>query len=193
MSDPKAALRASFAALSPVDWSDVPKDNLAAFLKDVFAHAEELTNSIPLPESSETSFPGVSTSQKANAAAETAVDPHETALDKRHEHLKKAWGKPINKPNTKDNPLHVYMYKAAAYDKRGAWFARRSIHKGLPFSTWKKAMRREFLTSLKVKKGPGSGAVRGLAGDQRLEREVIDEAGNVEGKCIARITLRIIV
>ena len=43
------------------------------------------------------------------------------------------------------------------------------------------AMQREFLESLAVKKGPGSGAVRSIAGDKRIEKKIIEGMGKLEG------------
>lgn len=179
MTDPKATLKAGFAALGPVEWADI-SGSLSDFLKKTFTHAEQLANSCPLPQTDEDTFAKNPSSYRAKAPVDTLVEPHATTLDRRHEDLQKIWGKPINK--AKDNPLHVWMYKTAGTDKRGAWFARRSIHRGLPFSKWKTAMQREFLTSLKVQEGPGSGAVRGIAGDRRIESETVDGVGSAEGE-----------
>lgn len=93
--------------------------------------------------------------------------------------LQQCWGKPI-KFNPKDNPHHVAMYKMAARDRHGAWFARRSVHEGIGFSKFRRAMQQEFPESLRVEGGAGAGAVRGIAADRRLERIDVEGLGVLE-------------
>lgn len=71
----------------------------------------------------------------------------------------------------------------AGNDRHGAWFARRSVHEGLGFTKWKRAMQREFAKSLAVEGGPGEGSVRGIGADRRLERKVVDGVGQLDGMC----------
>lgn len=174
-------LKTAFSALEPLEWSDIPKDDLATFLKENFIQAELIANSVPLPPSTDTTNARASSTKTAASAAETLVTAQPNELDLKNVELQKVWGKPI-KINAKDNPLNVSVYKAAGHDRRGAWFARRSVHTGLSYEKWQSAMQREFATSLKVKKGPGSGAVRGIAGDKRLEKLSAEGTGDVEGK-----------
>lgn len=93
--------------------------------------------------------------------------------------LQQSWGKPI-KFNAKDNPHHVAMFKMAARDRHGAWFARRSVHEGIGFTKFRRAMQREFPESLRVEGGAGAGAVRGLAADRRLEQIDVEGLGLLE-------------
>jgi hypothetical protein len=74
------------------------------------------------------------------------------------------------------------MYKMAGHDRHGAWFARRSVHEGLGFDKWKRAMQTEFAESLAVTGGPGAGSIRGIGADRRLERKLVDSVGKVEGE-----------
>jgi hypothetical protein len=69
----------------------------------------------------------------------------------------------------------------AGHDRHGAWFARTSVHEGLGFEKWKKAMMREFPESLAVQGGPGEGNIRGIGGDRRLESKVAGGVGKLEG------------
>ena len=73
------------------------------------------------------------------------------------------------------------VYKLSSKDGRGAWFARRSVHEGLPFSQWKDGLQGEFPESLKVQGGPGEGNVRGIGGERRVERREIERVGTMEG------------
>ena len=73
------------------------------------------------------------------------------------------------------------MFKMAGHDRHGAWFARTSVHEGLGFSKWKRAMMREFPESLEVEGGPGVGNVRGIGGDKRLEDIEVEGVGKLEG------------
>lgn len=84
--------------------------------------------------------------------------------------------------NAKENPLNIPIYKLSGKDGRGAWFARRSVHKGLPFSRWKSKMQVEMDETLKarqeeLKQGrvPAT-SIRGIGGDRRLEQVEIKES-----------------
>ncbi|OBT60577.1 hypothetical protein VE03_10012 [Pseudogymnoascus sp. 23342-1-I1] len=71
------------------------------------------------------------------------------------------------------------IYKLAGSDGRGAWFARRSIHCGLGFSRFQRALQLEFPETMKVDGGPGVGNIRGIGGERRVEcREA--EGGKME-------------
>jgi hypothetical protein len=98
--------------------------------------------------------------------------------------MQSLWGKPL-KIAPKDNPLSIPVYKLAARDGRGAWFARRSVHSGLNFDRWSEAIQREFPTSLAVKGAPGEGNVRGIGADERLERIEVEGCGRLDGSCAA--------
>ncbi|KAF4552167.1 Hypothetical protein D9617_11g010160 [Elsinoe fawcettii] len=174
-------LHESLKTLSPVDFADVPLDNLTEYLKSHLEAAELICNSVPDPpggepfESSQPlhSEPDLAGSHKDIAAsAARAPTPHE-----HHAKLQSSWGKPLK---VGQNPLDVKVYKMAAHDRHGAWFARRSVHEGISFSRVRKAMRWEFLESMAVQGGPGAGAVRGLAVDTRLEKKKVGQLGQLE-------------
>ena len=74
------------------------------------------------------------------------------------------------------------VYKLGAKDGKGAWFARRSVHEGLGFTKWKKALEREFPETMKVQGGPGEGNIRGIGGESRVEFMTVEEVGKMEGK-----------
>lgn len=77
--------------------------------------------------------------------------------------------------NAKENPLNIPIYKLSGKDGKGAWFARRSVHKGLPFSRWKSKMQVEMDETLRarqeeLKQGRiPTTSIRGIGGDRRLE------------------------
>ena len=75
------------------------------------------------------------------------------------------------------------IYKMSGKDGRGAWFARRSVHDGLDFSTWKDGLQAEFPESIKVLGGPGEGNIRGIGGETRVEKREIEGVGTMEGEC----------
>lgn len=169
--------------LGPVNWSDVPSDNLGPFLQSIFQDAELICNSVPGPDGgidlSEAqpakSEPDSASSAKDVVTSETRPPPpHPDYAD-----LQKAWGKP-QKINAKDNPLGISVYKMAGKDRNGAWFARRSVHEGISFTKFRKGMQREFAESLAVQGGPGEGNVRGIGGDRRLERKKVEGTGQLE-------------
>lgn len=162
-----ADLHRALEALAPVHWTDVPLDALPRYLTDTFTAGELLCNSVPPPANGEPfhaakpHHPRPNLARSANdmhASLARAFPPH-----KHHEELQRHWGKPY-KFKAEQNPHAVALYKMAGHDRHGAWFARRSVHEGLGFAQFQKAMRREFPHSLTVPGGPGAGAVRGLAG-----------------------------
>jgi hypothetical protein len=95
--------------------------------------------------------------------------------------LQKEW-KSV-KLNAKENPLGMSVYKLAGKDGKGSWFARRSVHEGLGFKKWKTALQREFPETLKVQGGPGEGNIRGIGGEERVEYQVEEGVGTMEGVC----------
>lgn len=178
-----AELHEALTHLGPVDWEEVPKDSLEQYLDDSFTAGELICNSVPpLPNGTPFSdskphlhMPNLAKSHKdIHPSAARASPPH-----KEHESLQKHWGKPM-RFNKRDNPLDINVFKMAGHDRHGAWFARRSVHEGLGFDKFKRAMMREFAESLTVTGGPGAGAIRGLAADRRLERIDVPGVGKLE-------------
>lgn len=179
-----AQLHEALQTLRPKDFAtDVPVDDLANFMRNIFANAETIVNSVPQPPGG-TDF--LSSKRKRtdingahNASEMTVADARAPPFDPSFEDIQKAWGKPIK---ANPNPLSVAVYKMAGADRYGSWFARRSVHEGLGFTKWKKALQREFVESLAVQGDPGSGSIRGIGGDRRLEEKVVDGLGKLEGE-----------
>jgi len=176
-------LHDALKALDSTEWSDVPADNPKSFLQHQFEAGELICNSVPPPPGGtayDAATPSQSTVDSASSSKDVSIsdarpqDPHPS-----HVELRSAWGKPM-KLSAKDNPLGVSVYKMAGKDRNGAWFARRSIHEGISFSKFKKAMAWEFAESMAVEGGPGVGAVRGLAADSRLEKDQVEGVGQLE-------------
>lgn len=182
-------LHKALEALRPVKWPDVPVDDLASYLQNIFAQAELIIHSVPpLPGGD---VYGSHVGSSTNVAATKASEMHRSQArpplpDGEAQELSKAWGKPL-KMSDKENPLGLSMHKMAGHDKHGAWFARRSVHEGLGFSKWKKAMQKEFPESLAVQTGPGAGSVRGISGDRKLERHDVEGSGRLEGMSMAAV------
>lgn len=178
----------AFQALGPIDWDSIPADGLADFLPETLAGAQTIIDSIPVPA------PVKAAASSAHRRARSQTDPPapsaalNSSLSARHsgaslqqaQDLMKEW-KEV-KVNARDNPLSINVYKLAAKDGRGAWFARRSVHDGLTFEKWKLGLEREFLESMKVQTGPGAGSIRGIGADKRVEHHVAEAAGRAEGK-----------
>jgi hypothetical protein len=59
----------------------------------------------------------------------------------------------------------------------------RSVHEGLGFTKWKRALEREFPETMKVQGGPGEGNIRGIGGEQRVAYKNIEGVGKMEGRC----------
>jgi len=178
-----AELHEALKALSPTDWDDVPVDNLEPYMTELLTAGELICNSVP-PPADGTPFseakpqldqPNAATSHKDVLPSHARSHPPDAA----HEGLQKNWGKAM-KFSAKENPLNIAVYKMAGKDRFGAWFARRSVHEGIGFSKFINAMKREFDESLAVEGGPGSGSIRGIGADTRLEKKEVEGLGAVE-------------
>lgn len=178
-----AELHDALKYLSAVDWNDMPQDDLNQYMSDCFNAGELIANSVPHPPNG-TPFSDAKPHHSLPNSAKSHKEMHPSAArahpyHRDHESLQKNWGKPM-KFKDADNPLKVAVFKMAGHDRHGAWFARKSVHEGLGFDRFKRAMMREFSESLTVTGGPGAGAIRGLAADRRLERIDVEGVGKLE-------------
>ncbi|KAK5707941.1 hypothetical protein LTR97_000480 [Elasticomyces elasticus] len=174
-------LHDALKTLNPIPWAEVPLDSLPDYLTSCFAAGELIVNSVPPPANGEP-FHAASPHHARPNAAKSAKDMHislarPSPAHESHEALQKHWGKPYK---FSTNPHGVALYKMAGHDRHGAWFARRSVHEGIGFSKFRKAMLREFPQTLTVQGGPGAGAIRGLAADSRLEDIDVEGVGRLE-------------
>ncbi|KAF2637215.1 hypothetical protein P280DRAFT_112097 [Massarina eburnea CBS 473.64] len=170
--------------LRPKEYADVPLTELSTYLPSLFSHAEFIANSVPPPPNG-TPFESAERARKDDSPAVCAADlivsnvRRPEAVTKEQKDLHKAWGKPL-KLGAKEAQTGISVYKMAGNDRHGAWFARTSVHEGLGFGKWKRAMMREFPESLEVEGGPGVGSIRGIGGDRRLEDVVVEGVGRME-------------
>lgn len=179
-------LQQALEYLRPKDFSEVPTEDAHDFLSELLSKAELIANSVPPPPegmSFETSKRSRIDANGAFSAADLTVSKvRRPPIEGSHAELQKAWGKPL-KMSAKDTATGISVFKMAGHDRHGAWFARTSVHEGLGFSKWKKAMMREFPESLAVQGGPGEGNVRGIGGDKRLEDITVAGLGRLQGVC----------
>ncbi|KAI0024717.1 hypothetical protein F4780DRAFT_551197 [Xylariomycetidae sp. FL0641] len=165
----------SFKALGPVDWDAIPKEDLPAFLSDIFRDAQYVVDSIPAP----VDCPTQKLRKRSATGTSLATLPDRSSkADDGLKQLRKEW-KEV-KVNPRENPLGLSVYKLAAKDGNGAWFARRSVHEGVTFEKWKLGMQREFGESMKVQGGPGEGKIRGIGADKRVVDQTVDGCGRIE-------------
>ena len=176
-------LQDALSTLGPIDFDKIPLSDLNGFMSDAFAQAEVIANSVPSPAGGDDFVHAQRSSSQVNSAHNASSMIVSSArpppVDPSHAELQKDWGKPL-KINPKENPLGIALHKMAGHDRHGAWFARSSVHEGLGFEKWRRAMRREFLESIAVEGGPGAGCIRGLGGDQRLVRKDVEGVGALE-------------
>ncbi|KAF2114472.1 hypothetical protein BDV96DRAFT_576870 [Lophiotrema nucula] len=176
-------LQKALESLRPVDYEDVPLTDLKSYLSDLFSNAELIANSVPPPPNGtpyDTAKPTRTTPAPATSAADLTVsNVRRPAPAPHHAELQKSWGKPL-KLGAKEQALGISVFKMAGHDRHGAWFARTSVHEGLGFAKWKRAMMREFPESLAVQGGPGEGNIRGIGGDKRLEDITVEGIGKLE-------------
>jgi len=192
-----------FKALAPIDWTDVPQDCLSSFLSSSFSSALTIIESIPVspatakqppvphqprptpvvrsrshtdpprPTPSDVTFSSPSPESQAKQRVHHVADSlaHAQALRKEWKEVK---------VNSKDNPLGISAYKLAAKDGKGSWFARRSVHEGVGFERWRLGLEREFAETMKVKGGAGSGSIRGIGAERRVEEDEVEGSGKLE-------------
>lgn len=167
-----------FKALAPVDWDTINQDDLKTFLTTIFTEAQTILDSIPIAATSKP----ISTGRPRSATDPAGPKLPERALPTSHhaDHLRKEWKEVQVGP--KENPLGVNVYKMSSKDRKGAWFARRSIHEGLSFDQWKLGMQAEFAESLKIQGGAGSGKIRGIGADRKVVDTTLDGCGKMEGR-----------
>lgn len=156
-------------------------------MTSTFTDAQTLVDSIPIPPSV-----AAATAKAAGAAQGRPRSATSSAVTGRHQpdnsgflpiklsaeaaetaaKLRKEW-KECKVSNTKENPLGINVYKLSAKDGKGSWFARRSVHKDVAFDKWRAGLEREFAESIKryQENGtePGTGNIRGIGGEKRLE------------------------
>lgn len=175
-------------ALAPVDWSDLPQDDLATYINDILSQAMIVVESIPSPSSAAAPTTPAA-SGRARAKTESAVLLNDSQRSRAPRlpaasleaaaALGKDW-KEV-KVNPKENPLGVNVFKLSSKDGKGAWFARQSVHEGLSFENWRAGLEREFAESLKVQGSPGVGNIRGIGADRHVEDKEIENAGHLSG------------
>lgn len=182
-------------ALGPIDWSEVAGDDLKHFMTSTFAQAQTVIDSLPTP----LTLAKLSQTGRARSHTDSSVfaSPARASRDQEHANttanedeaaavaathaaqLQKEWKEVKMSP--KDNPMNISVYKMPGKDGRGAWFARRSVHEGIPFDKFKLGLEREFGETMKNSTGtPGTGNVRGIGAEQKAEHLVCDGVGEVD-------------
>ncbi|XDG00833.1 hypothetical protein ABKA04_000448 [Annulohypoxylon sp. FPYF3050] len=166
----------AFKALAPVNWDDIAHDRLETFLEDIFNDAQCILDSIPV--SSAPSAQKVGRPRSATDSNLPSLSSRSSKTSDRASELRKDW-KEV-KVNPRENPLGLDVYKLAAKDGKGAWFARRSVHDILTFEKWKLGMEKELDESMKVQGKPGDGSIRGIGADQKVENKIVEGRGRMQ-------------
>jgi hypothetical protein len=94
------------------------------------------------------------------------------------ERLRKEW-KEIKVGGPRDNPHGIAVYKLPAKDGRGAWFARRSVHRELDFQRWKEGLKSELAEGLKMGE---KGNVRGIGAERIVEHVEPGHGTEIQGE-----------
>ncbi|KAI2469216.1 hypothetical protein F4781DRAFT_395023 [Annulohypoxylon bovei var. microspora] len=165
-----------FKALAPVNWDDISHDSLNDFLVGVFNDAQCILDSIPVSSTFSPQKVG-----RPRAATESNISSLPSISSKssdRATELKKDWKE--TKVNPRENPLGLDVYKLAAKDGKGAWFARRSVHDILTFEKWKLGMEKELDESMKVQGKPGDGSIRGIGADKKVVNQIVEGRGKMQ-------------
>ncbi|KAK5937389.1 hypothetical protein PMZ80_010396 [Knufia obscura] len=177
-----AELHEALKYLGPAQWSGIPTggQELDSYLEDLFSHCQLIVDSVPIPTTKDApQQPQAQPHGRATKASEVTLSSERSAPPPfGHEKLQKEWGKPM-KMKASENPLGLSVYKMSGKDSKGAWFARCSVHEGISFSKFKKSLQMEFEKSLAEPGPPGTGNVRGIGGEERVEQIKTDK-GKVE-------------
>ncbi|KAK2780830.1 hypothetical protein FQN53_000955 [Emmonsiellopsis sp. PD_33] len=187
-----AALHSALRSLGPIAFDDIPSDprERRSAVHNLLSEACLLVESVPdppplLPSSNN----GASNNSDSSTGSRTVVTASNARppvpISAEVSALQREWGKPVNKvAKSKDNPLQIPVYKLGSRDGRGAWFARRSIHGGLPFDTWRAKLKGEFEETLKLREREENwmdalekGKIRGLGCERKLEMMEVWEGG----------------
>ncbi|KAG9246394.1 hypothetical protein BJ878DRAFT_289365 [Calycina marina] len=174
-----AALHEALRTLGPTEFSATLIDDLKPFLTSAFSAGQLIIDSVPIAAASGSTETPEGRSRAASNVSEIEISPARAsappadvlALQKEWKGLKLA---------ENDNPLGMSVYRLGAKDGRGAWFARRSVHEGLGFKKWKRALEREFPETMKGGNAPGEGNIRGIGGERRVEYKIVDGVGKME-------------
>lgn len=174
-----------FKALGPIDWTEIAtqqsSDTLPSFLTTTFASGQTLIDSIPDAPDGKHAATG-----RARAATESGAFPPHVVTSTPHPttgdaelaaKIKKDW-KEV-KVGAKENPMGMHVWKLSSKDGKGAWFARRSVHRELPYERWKAGLEREFEETLQRNaraEGDDIGAhkIRGIGAEKRLEETTVE-------------------
>jgi hypothetical protein len=203
---------APFKSLSPLSWpTDIaPCDpsSLTDLLTSTLAEAQLLIDSIPTPTPPPSST-SKTTSGRARSHTDSAVRPpsssgkgndeggsNKSKIKERTEQeketvrkLQREWKDLKVQQGGSGNPHGIAMYKMSAKDGKGAWFARRSLHRsegGIGgFDKWEAALRREMQVTLDRVADtpgmePGTGNIRGIGAERRVGA-VECEGGRMDG------------
>ncbi|KAI1098977.1 hypothetical protein F4804DRAFT_99697 [Jackrogersella minutella] len=166
----------AFKALAPINWDDIAHDRLDTFLEEIFSEAQCILDSIPA--SSTASSQKVGRPRSATDSNLPSLCSRASKSSDRAAELRKEWKEA--KVNPRENPLGVDVYKLAAKDGKGAWFARRSVHDNLTFEKWKLGMEHELDESMKVQGKPGDGSIRGIGADRKVVNQTIEGRGKMQ-------------
>lgn len=170
----------ALSSLSPVDWADVPQHDLKPFLDHIFTEAQTVIDSVPSSIVNSSNNTGRARAKTDSAISIPEIPSRRTSASiNQSQQLRQEWKEA--KVNARENPLGVKVYKLVSKDGKGAWFARRSVHDGLSFASWKRGLEKEFIETMKVQGHPGSGSIRGIGADKRVEYHEVPGAGQAQG------------
>lgn len=165
----------AFKALGPISWEHITQDQLDSFLQETFSDAQCIVDSIPVSSSSSSQKPG---RPRSATDSNLPLPSRNSKSSDRVAELRKDW-KEV-KVNPRENPLGLDVYKLAAKDGKGAWFARRSVHDGITFEKWKLGMEKELDESMKVQGKPGDGSIRGIGADKKVVNQNVEGKGKIQ-------------
>lgn len=208
------SLHEALQCLGPTTWDEVPKEQpeLRDYLRDIAGKARLIVDSVPEQEPQqqqqqhqhqpqESAGEECDATQHSHDTSHTSGKPYKITTSPARAStnnntgttdpdLQRQWGKPIKAGNSRDNPYGIPMYKMQAADGKAAWFARRSVHEGMPYSRWKEKLSDEIEWTLRMNKArlekgqAPDRVVRGLGAVKKVEEVSVfgdDDDGDGDG------------
>lgn len=184
-----ASLSEALLCLQPTSWDTVPQssEELRKYVRDIFKKSRLVAESVPNPPPYE--HDEYYSEEFGTAHSTARVVPSSTRVaesDAQITSMQTQWGKPIKMGGTKENPLGLHVYKLSTGDGKGQWFARRSVHEGLPFTRWRKKLSTEFDETLIVNRMKSENGetpdstIRGIGAEEKVERVQVKEEDGSE-------------
>lgn len=206
-----SSLQEALQSLGPTTWDEIPKSqpDLRAYLSSLAQQARTIIASVPEPPPPSSPPPPPQQHDNQHKKQHKHTHTHAYIVTPSPAHLSRTtpdpdsdpdtlslqrqWGKPLKPGHARDNPHEIPLYKLQASDGKATWFARRSVHAGMPFERWRGKLGAELEETLRmnrarVEKGlPPDRVVRGLGAARKVEEIEVRDGDGEEDRVIGGV------